>query len=276
LGEILADFFGELWNDHFVLGVLSAVPFIGVEAARRNVQLYEMEGDHYNKILAEIALVASIGITAAATAVLIPTIAVGAKIVAATCITTSLCAGVAVTGFRFGNMISNAIDDVIETGQVSAETWGEIKNSGLEFASYLAGGIVGAGAVDDMVSEITKNINKVKITPLDDYGVVDLSGLKNKTKQKQTGSDTIKFESGKKYHGKGPKSRMEESAKYRSKVNNDPVKSKDWTPAKDDIDAFIDEYFRMEKDGGYTSATNYNQRQSPGKRYWELKMNGKL
>ena len=88
---------------------------------------------------------------------------------------------------------------------------------------------------------------------------------------KQTGSYTIEFESGKKYHGKGPESRMNQSAKYREQKHNDKVKSKDWTPADNDVDAFIDEYFRMERDGGYRSDNNYNERQSPGKKCYEKK-----
>lgn len=88
-------------------------------------------------------------------------------------------------------------------------------------------------------------------------------------KSGQVGSYTIVFENGKKYHGKGPKSRMEQSAKEKSKKYKTKVKSKDWTPAANDEDAFIDEYLRMEKDGGYNSNNNYNIRQSPGKKYYE-------
>lgn len=73
---------------------------------------------------------------------------------------------------------------------------------------------------------------------------------------KQTGSYTIEFESGKKYYGKGSESRMNQSAKYRAEKHNDKVKSKDWTPADNDID----EYYRMEIDGGYRSDNNYNVR----------------
>ena len=40
---------------------------------------------------------------------------------------------------------------------------------------------------------------------------------------KQTGSYTIEFESGKKYHDKGPESRMNQSAKYRDKKHNEKV-----------------------------------------------------
>jgi len=149
LGGILADFFGDLWNDHFVLGVLSGIPGFGIPAAIRNIQLYDMEGDHYNKILAEIALVANIGMTAAIIGIYVPLVATGAGIVATTCIATSICAGVAVTGYNFGNKLSYAIDDMVETGQVSAQTKGAIKSAGLDFGLTFAGGIAGAGAIDD-------------------------------------------------------------------------------------------------------------------------------
>ncbi|MFZ5353645.1 MAG: DUF4225 domain-containing protein [Bacillota bacterium] len=64
--------------------------------------------------------------------------------------------------------------------------------------------------------------------------VDDVATGANKT---QTGSYTIEFDSGKKYHGKGPVSRMEQSAKEKSAKYNDSVKSKDWTSAKNDREA---------------------------------------
>jgi RHS repeat-associated protein len=94
----------------------------------------------------------------------------------------------------------------------------------------------------------------------------------NKKKKEQVGSYTITFASRKKYHGKGPKSRMEKSAKYHSNKNNDSVTNKDWTSSKDDTHAFKDEYARMQTDAsstypeGYKNPNNYNQRQSPGKK----------
>ena len=90
---------------------------------------------------------------------------------------------------------------------------------------------------------------------------------------KQTGSYVIKFKSGKVYVGKGPKSRMEQSAKYRADENNDIVVSKEWEPANSDEDAFIDEYLKLKKYGGPKSSNTYNKIQSPGKKYYEKRIN---
>ena len=81
------------------------------------------------------------------------------------------------------------------------------------------------------------------------------------------GSYTITFESGKKYHGKGPVSRMEQSAREKSKKFSDPVVSKDWVPSPTERDAFIDEAKRIRDDGGVKSPTNYNLINSPGEKF---------
>ncbi|RIW11878.1 hypothetical protein D0X99_20170 [Algoriphagus lacus] len=96
--------------------------------------------------------------------------------------------------------------------------------------------------------------------------VIDEAIKVGKTEKKGTGSYTITFENGMKYHGKGPESRMNKSANERATKNN-PVKSKDWTPAKNDRDAFKQESERLENDGGHRSNTNYNKRDSPGTKY---------
>jgi len=83
------------------------------------------------------------------------------------------------------------------------------------------------------------------------------------------GSYTNKHASGKSYHGKGPKSRADESAKEKEKKYVDPLVDQDWTPSESDREAYKDEYRRLEADGGPKSESNYNQRQSPGKRYIE-------
>jgi RHS repeat-associated protein len=82
-----------------------------------------------------------------------------------------------------------------------------------------------------------------------------------------TGSYQIKFKSGKTYDGKGPASRMEVSAKERSAANNDPVVSKVWTPAANRRDAFKQESRNMDANGGPGSPNNYNEIESPGKKY---------
>jgi len=65
-----------------------------------------------------------------------------------------ICAGVAVTGFNFGNKISNAIDDVVENGQVSTETWNEIGYAAFEFGTTFAGGVVAASVFDDAIRAV--------------------------------------------------------------------------------------------------------------------------
>jgi hypothetical protein len=86
---------------------------------------------------------------------------------------------------------------------------------------------------------------------------------------KEPGSYTNTHESGKKYHGKGPQERAEQSAKEKAEKYNDPVKDIDWTPSKNDREAFKDEYSRLKDDGGPKNPDNYNQIESPGKKYTE-------
>ena len=93
-------------------------------------------------------------------------------------------------------------------------------------------------------------------------------------KTKETGSYVIEFESGKVYVGKGPRTRMEQSAKFRSQQNNDIVKSKTWESADNDIEAFIDEFLKLLKHGGPKSDSNYNVIESPGKKYFEFRDGG--
>lgn len=87
---------------------------------------------------------------------------------------------------------------------------------------------------------------------------------------KQTGSYTVEFENGMKYHGKGPESRMEQSAKEHARDNQTTVKDggKDWTPAANNREAFKAEDRRIQADGGVGEKYgNYNQINSPGKNY---------
>jgi RHS repeat-associated protein len=87
---------------------------------------------------------------------------------------------------------------------------------------------------------------------------------------KQTGSYTNTHQSGKTYSGKGPESRAKESARSVEKTHKDPVKNTDWKPSKNNREAFKAEDKRIEKTGGAgNKAKNYNQRNSPGKKYNE-------
>ena len=95
-------------------------------------------------------------------------------------------------------------------------------------------------------------------------------------KLNSTGSYTITFESGMKYHGKGPESRMQQSAREKSKLYSDPVVAKDWTPSPTEKDAFIDEAQRIRNDGGLgIKFGNYNKINSPGEKYLQSSVNKK-
>ena len=58
----------------------------------------------------------------------------------------------------------------------------------------------------------------------------------------------LAHDSGKKYHGKGPKSRAKTSGKEVEEANDDPLVGTDWTPATNDQEAFKDESRRIRKD----------------------------
>ncbi|WP_426448479.1 polymorphic toxin-type HINT domain-containing protein [Paenibacillus sp. S-38] len=84
----------------------------------------------------------------------------------------------------------------------------------------------------------------------------------------QVGTYTITFQSGTVYHGKGPISRMDQSAKERSLANNDPVITKVFTPAANVREALMEEARRIRDDGG-PGKGNYNRINSPGKKILE-------
>jgi hypothetical protein len=88
-----------------------------------------------------------------------------------------------------------------------------------------------------------------------------------KAKTKSSGSYTIEFSKGMKYHGKGPKSRMEASAKRISKEYGVKAINKNWTSAKNAHEAFKQEARRIRADGGIGNPKNYNKINSPGEKY---------
>lgn len=88
------------------------------------------------------------------------------------------------------------------------------------------------------------------------------------------GSYTVHFSDGTKYHGKGPKSRSEISAKrevnrHNNANPNSPIskKSIDYKKAADRREAFKAEAKRIDDDGGVGSSTNRNRINSPGRKY---------
>jgi RHS repeat-associated protein len=97
----------------------------------------------------------------------------------------------------------------------------------------------------------------------------------NQVKGEQTGSYTNTHETGKTYSGKGPGSRAKQSADRVSKQNNDPAKKTEWTPSKNNREAFKAEDKRIQKNGGANNPEkNYNKINSPGKKYNEQDKRG--
>jgi RHS repeat-associated protein len=95
-------------------------------------------------------------------------------------------------------------------------------------------------------------------------------GGKKKKSDDQVGSYTITFKNGMKYHGKGPYSRALQSAKKWADAGETEVINIDWTPSKNDREAYKDEDTRMNTDeGGNQSPDNYNTNKSPGAKYKE-------
>ncbi|MBK8943608.1 MAG: RHS repeat-associated core domain-containing protein [Polyangiaceae bacterium] len=83
---------------------------------------------------------------------------------------------------------------------------------------------------------------------------------------RQTGSYTNLHKSGKKYHGKGPRSRSQKSGRRVERETGDPHIGTEWSPASSEREAFKQESRRIDQDGGWDSPLNYNRKESPGKR----------
>jgi hypothetical protein len=83
------------------------------------------------------------------------------------------------------------------------------------------------------------------------------------------GSYTIKFKSGKMYHGKGPVKRAFESAKRLAREFTDEAEAIEWSEAASEKEAYIQEHERLKKDGGPNNPDNYNKINSPGKKLSE-------
>ena len=115
----------------------------------------------------------------------------------------------------------------------------------------------------DKAGDTFKTVSNVS----DSKGIAKDAVEAGSEKWNQTGSYTITFESGKKYHGKGPTSRMEQSAREKAKEYADPVVNMDWPPSPTQKDAFIDEAKRIRADGGVKNPNNYNKINSPGEKY---------
>ncbi|WP_410505537.1 DUF6443 domain-containing protein [Mucilaginibacter sp. E4BP6] len=101
----------------------------------------------------------------------------------------------------------------------------------------------------------------------DDHEEADNLRLMNARRDpKHPGSYTIKFKSGKRYHGKGSFARALQSAKFQADLHKDSfeISDIDWTPSTSNEQSFRDEAKRLEADGGKNNPNNYNQIDSPG------------
>ncbi len=94
-------------------------------------------------------------------------------------------------------------------------------------------------------------------------------GKGGKSTTKETGSYTNTHESGKTYSGKGGRERSQASGRRIAQDRGDPHVATDWTPAKNDRQAFKQENRRIQEHRGPRKPNNYNERESPGKRYNE-------
>jgi hypothetical protein len=112
---------------------------------------------------------------------------------------------------------------------------------------------------------------------IDPDGMAADSANKNKSNvapkkaKAATGSYTVTYENGMKYHGKGSYKRARQSAKEHATEDNPVAKDGiDHTPAENNRQAFKDEDDRMNTDeGGNKSDANYNKNKSPGAKYNE-------
>jgi RHS repeat-associated protein len=94
-----------------------------------------------------------------------------------------------------------------------------------------------------------------------------VAGTPRPMEAKQTGSYTNTHASGKTYSGKGSTERSQQSGRRVERATGDPHVATDWTPANSTREAFKKESERIDASGGVNSNSNYNQLESPGKRY---------
>ncbi|MFP3385869.1 hypothetical protein R0J92_20505 [Tritonibacter sp. SIMBA_163] len=92
----------------------------------------------------------------------------------------------------------------------------------------------------------------------------------------ESGSYTIDFPDGTRYHGKGPIDRARRSARQKAREKGYDLGQTDidWSPSENDRDAFKDEDDRIQGDGGVENPSNHNKVNSPGKKYNEEDSNG--
>ena len=180
---------------------------------------------------------------------------------------------------RYAYANNNPYKFVDPTGNI-AETALDVISLGLSIQQYRQelGILNGIGVAYDAIATIVpimpagfgiiRNVANGAEAGVDVAKAVDNAADAAKA-SKQTGSYTIEFMDGMKYHGKGDAARMEQSIKEKSKLNDSGLKNKDHTTATDDREAFKQGAGRIKKDGGVGNDMNYNKINSPGKKYRE-------
>lgn len=139
-----------------------------------------------------------------------------------------------------------------------AASWGDGFADGLNAAPAVA---LPALASDSLISAVPE-ISQAATS----------SRLASSTAPADTGYYLLRFESDKFYAGKGPISRMNQSASSLSRTYSDPVTSREFFPASSNKEAFMGEHTIMMENGGPLIfdklSPTYNKIHSPGCRFF--------
>ncbi|PZO47644.1 MAG: hypothetical protein DCF16_17435, partial [Alphaproteobacteria bacterium] len=156
---------------------------------------------------------------------------------------------------------------------------GDIRRAGLDEVADIASNVatvidpssslVDRGlAVFDLVSPVTaREVGQAADAVGDAVRAADNAGDAANAGRRQVGSYTNTHESGAQYHGKGDRDRSQVSGRRVERQTGDAHTATDFTPSDSDRGAFIDESRRIDDAGGVNNPNNYNQIESPGRRY---------
>ncbi len=161
------------------------------------------------------------------------------------------------SNIKEGNVLASVVDGVGLVVDIGATLLPGIPGGASTGIKALRGGEKAVDAVKalDKASDVAKSSDALKSAG----DIVDAG---------KHGSYTVTFESGNRYHGKGSTSRMEQSAREKTKKYDDSVVSKDWTPAASEKEAFMDEARRIRSEKGFgPEYGNYNKINSPGEKF---------
>jgi RHS repeat-associated protein len=100
-------------------------------------------------------------------------------------------------------------------------------------------------------------------------GAADGAAAGKAATKRETGSYTNSHQSGKTYDGKGGRDRSQASGRRVESETGDKHVATDWSPAKNNREAFKQESERLDSHGGARSESNYNRIESPGKKMRE-------